>query len=108
MLPSIQQILYPSKIYEWNTWSELIKQMAEDVERREEQIKQISKYHRRCSLVLFDSRIECDLFEEELKKKYADDTSSDVSIIKMYGGMNKRDTEKASVLLRESSSYIIV
>jgi predicted helicase len=26
----------------------------------------------------------------------------------MYGGMNKRDTEKASVLLRESSSYIIV
>lgn len=77
--------------------------MADNAERQEEQIKQILKNHRRYSLVLFDSRYECDLFETRLKEH-----TEWTTIIKMYWWMSKRDTEDNEVLLRESNSYIIV
>lgn len=104
MIPAIIQIHNPTPFYTWNTWSELIKCMAEDEKRKEAQIRVILDNHRKCSLVLFDSRYECDVFEEELQIH----TDDKVPIIKMYGGQWRRETEANAKLLSESNSYIIV
>lgn len=104
MIPDIIQIKHPAKPYLWSTWWELIKLMWEDEERREHQQDTIYKYHRQCSLVLFDSRAEVDTLFESLSRRAADATT----IIKMYWWMSVRETRESEQLLRESKNYIIV
>jgi len=104
MIPDIKQILFPSKLYIWETWSELIKSMADDTIRRLEQINQIKLNHRKCSLILFDSRYECDVFEEELTKHIHEW----VVVVKMYWGQSRRESEIKAQIIRDRDNYIIV
>lgn len=101
MIPDIIQIKHDAKPYLWSTWWELIKLMWEDEERREHQQDTIYKYHRQCSLVLFDSRAEVDTLFESLTNPWT-------TIIKMYWWMSVRETRESEQLLRESKNYIIV
>ena len=83
--------------------------MWEDEERREHQQYIIYKYHRQCSLILFDSRAEVDTFFESLNHPQAEAvTSWHPTIIKMYWWMSVRETRESEQLLRESKNYIIV
>ena len=104
MIPDINQVLYPSKPYIRNTRSELVKEMSDDTKRREAQINQIKINHRKYSLVLFDSRYECDIFEEELQKHIV----KSISIIKIYWWLSSREAAEKWSLLSKSNSYIIV